>query len=113
MLQKVRTLSRSTRTIIPPPPNPTNKMASVCIITPHCPYEIKNFSLILIGLFLVLLPILFDILTIAKRDLEITYHEAIARAACKKLTGKVVQKGGDITVRDMRAKVTKRVETEV
>ena len=51
--------------------------------------------------------------SIAERDLEITHREAIARAARKKLTGRVSQKGGVITVRDVRAKVTKRVETEV
>ena len=43
--------------------------------------------------------------SIAERDLEITY-----RAARKKLTGRVAQKGGVITVRDVRAKVTKRAE---
>ena len=34
-------------------------------------------------------------------------------AAREKLTGRVAQKGGVITVRDVRAKVTKRAETEV
>ena len=53
-----------------------------------------------------------------ERDLEITHREAIARAgAKKKLTGRVAQKGGVITVRDVRAKVTyihtRREETEV
>lgn len=48
--------------------------------------------------------------SIAKRDLEITHREVMARAARKKLTRKV---GGVITVRDLRARVTKRVETEV
>ena len=51
--------------------------------------------------------------SIAERDLEITNREAIARAALKKITGRVAQKGGVITIRRVRAKVTKRVETEV
>ena len=38
---------------------------------------------------------------------EITHREAIARADRKKLTGRVAQKGGVITVRDVRAKITK------
>ena len=45
--------------------------------------------------------------------MEITHCEAIARAARKKLIGKVAQKRGVITVRDVHAKVTKRAETEV
>lgn len=51
--------------------------------------------------------------SIAKRDLEITHRKAIARAAQTKLKGRVAQKGGVITVRDVRAKITKRPETEV
>ena len=51
--------------------------------------------------------------SIAERDLEITYSEAIACATRKKLTGRVAQKGGVITVRDIQAKVTKRAENEV
>lgn len=48
--------------------------------------------------------------SIAERDLEIKHRKAIARAVRTKLTRRVAQKGGDITVGDVRAKVTKRVE---
>lgn len=51
--------------------------------------------------------------SIAERDLEVSYRETIARAARKKLIGRVVQKGGVITVQDVRAKVTNRAETGV
>ena len=51
--------------------------------------------------------------SIAERNLEITHREAIARADRKKLIRNVAQKVGVITVQDVRAKVTKRVETEV
>ena len=51
--------------------------------------------------------------SIAERNPEITHREAIVRAARKKLTERVVQKGGVIKVLDVRAKVTKRVETKV
>ena len=131
VLQKVRALPRSTRTVTPPPPDSTNEMTSVCTTTPHRPHEIKNQAHTLINSMkrdqrLVhpkFQPYLDRFIrgsvtnslrcSIAERDLEITHREAIARAARKKLTGRVAQKGGVITVRDVRAKVTKRVETEV
>ncbi len=50
-------------------------------------------------------PTLFDV--ISERNLEITCNWAIARVARKKLTGRVAQKRRVITVRDVRAKVTK------
>ena len=87
-------------------------MASVCIITLHCPYEIKIFSLILIGLFLVLISIFFDVLlpsVIWKSHILRLLHKRLA----KNLQEKLFRKEGDITVRDVRAKVTKRVEIEV
>ena len=46
-------------------------------------------------------------------DLEVTYHEAIARTACQQLAGRVAQKGREITVWDVWANVSKRAETEV
>ena len=131
VLQQIRTLPRFTRTITPPPPDPANEITSVCTTTPHRPHEIKNQAHTLINSMrrnqrLVhpkFQPYLdrfiwgsvtnFLRCSIAERDLEITHREAIARAARKKLTGRVAQKGGVITVRDVRAKVTKRVETEV
>ncbi len=47
------------------------------------------------------------------RDLDATYKEGAARAAQKKLTGRVAQKGGVITVREVRGKIAKRAEDEV
>ena len=70
---------------------------------------ILNFSLTLIGLFVVLLPTLFDVLL----PNAIWKSHIIARAARKKITGRVAPKGGVITVRGVREKVTKIVETEV
>ena len=40
VLQQVRTLPKFTR----PPPDPANKMTSVCTTTPHRPHEIKKKS---------------------------------------------------------------------
>ncbi|MCJ1464997.1 hypothetical protein MMC07_003612 [Pseudocyphellaria aurata] len=50
---------------------------------------------------------------IAERDLIASYSQAAARTARKKFDGKVAQKGGVITVRDIRAKVTKRADDDV
>ncbi len=47
------------------------------------------------------------------RDVDATYKEAAAPAARKKLTGWVAQKGGVITVREVRGKIAKRAEDEV
>ena len=131
VLQKVRALPRCTRTVTPPPSNPINEMTSVCTTTPHRPHEIKNQAHTLINTMkkdhrLVhpkFQPFLDRFIrgsvsnslrcSIAERDLEITHREAIARAARRKLTGRVAQKGGVITVRDVSAKITKRAETEV
>ena len=106
-------------------------MTPVCTTTPHRSHEIKNQAHTLINsmrrdqrfVHPKFQPYLDRFIrgsvtnslrcSIAERDLEITHREAIARAARKKLTGRVSQKGGVITVRDVRAKVTKRVETEV
>ena len=41
------------------------------------------------------------------RDLDATYKEAATRAARKKLTGRVAQKGGVITLRKVRGKIAK------
>ena len=49
VLQQIHAFLSSTWSIIPPPPNPTNKMSSICITTPHRPYEIKNQAIILIN----------------------------------------------------------------
>ena len=49
VLQQVRALPRFARTITPPPPDPTNKVTSICTITPHRLHEIKNQAHILIN----------------------------------------------------------------
>ena len=131
VFQKVRALPRSTRTIILPPSDFTNKMTSVCTTTPNRPYEIKNQAHMLIKSMMrdqrlvhpKFQPYLDRFIRgsvtnslqcfIAKRNLEITHREAIAQVACKKLIGRVAQKRRVITVRDVHTKVTKRVETEV
>ena len=131
VLQKICTLPKLTRTSTSPPLDPTNKITSICAITPHRLYDVKSQTQTLINSIkkdhrLVhpkFRPYLDRFIrgsvsnslrcSIAERDLEITYSEAIARAARKKLTGRVAQKGGVITVRDVRAKVTKRAESEV
>ena len=46
------------------------------------------------------------------RDLDATYKEAAARAARQKLTGRVTQKRGVITVREVRGEIVKRAEDE-
>ena len=129
--QKVRALPRSTWAITLPPPNPTNKMTLICNITLHRPHEIKNQAHTLINSMrkdhqLVnpkFQPYLDRFIcgsvtnslcySFAKRNLQIIHRKAIAQAAHKKFTRKVAQKGGVIIVRDMRANITKRVETEV
>ena len=50
---------------------------------------------------------------LAERDLLTSVRASIAKVARKKLAGTVAQSGGVITVRDVRAKVTKRHEDEV
>ena len=105
-------------------------MTSVCTTTPHRPHEIKNQAHTLINSIKkdhrLVHPKIRTYLdrfipgsvtnslrcSIAERDLEITHREAIARAARRNLIGKVAQIGGVITVRDVRAKVTKRTENE-
>ena len=47
------------------------------------------------------------------RKLDATYKEAAARAAQNKTTERVAQKGGVITVREVRGKIAKRAEDEV
>ena len=50
---------------------------------------------------------------IIKRDLRASQQQSIAKAARRKLDGKVAQKGGVITVGDVRAKTSKRCQNEV
>ena len=91
-------------------------MSSVCTTTPHRLYKIKNQAITLINSIkrdqrLVhpkFQPYLDRFIhgsvtnslqcSITERNLEITHHEAIARAVRKKLTGRVAQKEGVITV---------------
>ena len=131
VFQKDHALPRCTRIVTPPPSNSINEITSAYTTTSHLPHEIKNQAHTLINTMkkdhrLVhpkLQPYLDRFIrgsvsnslrcSIAEPNLEITHREAIARAARKKLTGRVAQNGGVITVRDMRAKITKRVETEV
>ncbi len=47
------------------------------------------------------------------RDLAATYKEAAANSAQKKLTGRVAQKGGVVTVHEIRRRITKQAEDEV
>ena len=56
---------------------------------------------------------LIHVRQISERDLRASQVLFIAKAARRKLDGKVAQKGGVITVRDVRAKVTKRTQNEV
>ncbi len=131
VLQKIRALPKPTHTSTPSPPDLTNKMTSICATTLHCLYDVKNQAQTLINSMKNFHRLVhskfrpyFDRFirgfvsnsfrfSIAERDLEITYSEAIARAACKKLTGRVAQKKEVINVRDVRAKVTKQAESEV
>ncbi len=89
---------------------------SICANTPHLPHAVKSRAQTLINSMkkdhrLVhpkFRPYLDRFIrgsvsnslrcSIAERNLEITYSEAITRAARKKLTGRVAQKGGVITV---------------
>lgn len=117
VLQKIRALPGPRRTSTPPPPpDPTNEMSAICATTPHHPHKVKSQAQILINTMkkdhrLVhpkFQPYLDRFIrgsvsnslrcSIAERDLEITHSEARAR---KKLTGRVAQKGGVITVRDI------------
>ncbi len=50
---------------------------------------------------------------IAECDLEITHREAMARAARKRLTGKISQKRGVILVEIVHARIAKRNANEV
>ena len=131
VLQKICALSKSTRTSTPLPADPTNKMTSICATTSHRPHDVKSQTQTLIKRmkkdYRLVHPKFQSYLdrfirgsvsnslrcSIAERDLEITYSEAIANAARKKLTGRVVQKRGVITVWDVRAKITKQAESEV
>ncbi|MCJ1347006.1 hypothetical protein MMC31_005226 [Peltigera leucophlebia] len=47
------------------------------------------------------------------RDLDATYKEAAARAAQKRLTGRIAQKGGVITMREIKGRITKQAKDEV
>ena len=50
---------------------------------------------------------------LSERDLQITRKEAVSKATRKRLNGNVAQKGGVISVGDVRRKAVERVETEV
>ncbi len=50
---------------------------------------------------------------LSERDLMATRQEAISKATQKKLSGNVAQKGGVISVKDVRQKAHQRQETEV
>ena len=50
---------------------------------------------------------------LSERDLLATREEAISKAARKRLSGNVAQKGGIIRVGDVRRKAVKRMESEV
>ena len=50
---------------------------------------------------------------IVERDLLASHQQSVAKAARKKLDGKVAQKGGVITVGDVRAETSKRCQNEV
>ena len=131
ILQKIRAFPKPIRKSTPLPPDRTNKMTLISATTPHCPHEVKIQAQTLINkmkndhrLVHPKFPPYLDRFIcgsvsnslrcfITERDLKITYNEAIARAACKKLIGRVAQKGKVITVRDVQAKVTKRAENEV
>ena len=52
-------------------------------------------------------------LEISNRDLELIHRTAVSKAARKKLDGRVTQVGGVISVRDVRAKVSKHEEDEL
>ena len=54
-----------------------------------------------------------DSRTLSERDLAAVHKEAVSKAARKRLDGRVAQSGGVITVRDVRAKATKRKEDEL
>ena len=45
--------------------------------------------------------------------MEITYCKAIIQMACKKLISKITQKGKVMKIRDMYAKIIKKVETKI
>ncbi len=131
ILQKIRAFPKPIRKSTPLPPDRTNKMTLISATTLHCPHEVKIQAQTLINrmkndhrLVHPKFPPYLDRFIcgsvsnslrcfITERDLKITYNEAIARAARKKLIGRVAQKGKLITVRDVQAKVTKRAENEV
>ncbi len=131
VFQKIHAFLKSTCTSALPPQDSTNKMTSIYATTPHRPNDVKSQDQTLIncmkknhrlvhpkfrpypdrfihGLVSNSLQCL-----IAKHDLEITYSEAIARMARKKLTNRVAQKRGLISVGDVEANVTKQAESEV
>ncbi len=110
VLQKIRALPKPTRTSTPPPLDQTNEMASIFATTPHRLHEVKSQAQTLINSMKkdhrLVHPKFWPYLDrfipgsvsnslrcfIAERDLEITYSEAITRAARKKLTSRVAQK---------------------
>ncbi len=116
VFQKIYGLPKPTRTSTSPPPDPTNEITSICTTTPHRPNDVKSQAQTLINSIkkdhrlvnLKFWPYLdrficgsvsnFLQCSIAERDLEITHSEAIARAACKKLTGSVAKRKDVINV---------------
>lgn len=106
-------------------------MTSICATILYYLYEVKNQVQMLVNRmkknlwllhlkfwpyfdrFICGLVFYFFWWSITERNLKIIYREDITCPARKKLTGKVVQKAGVITVRDVWVKVTKQAETEV
>ena len=132
VLRKIRALKPAPRAVTPPPSLiPDMQVRAVCDTTSRHSDEIKGLAETLLRTmkqneWLVnrkLRPYLEQFIRgsvtnainriIAERDLEIIHQEAIARAACKKLTGKIAQKGKVILVRDVPARIAKRNATEV
>ena len=54
-----------------------------------------------------------NLLELTQRDLQATHTAALAKRARKKLAGTVVQKGGIVTVRDVRHNHLHRTQEEV
>ncbi len=132
VLWKIRALKPAPRAVTPPPSlNPAMQVHAVCDATPRRPHEIRGQAETLLRTIkqnerLIdrkFRPYLERFIRgsvtntinriIAGRDLEITHREAMARAACKKLAGKIAQKRKVILMRDVYARIAKRNANEV
>ncbi|MCJ1349797.1 hypothetical protein MMC31_008038 [Peltigera leucophlebia] len=132
VLQKIRPANSQTppsRPVTPPPP--ANPFSGICDETPRRCEQVVGQARTLLNTFqqgerLVhrkfrphLERFIRGSLTSAfthyllDRDLDATFKEAPARAARKKLTGRVAQKGRVIILREVRGRITKRAEDEV